>query len=299
MKFDRLYLLLSLIFILCITACENDNYSKIVFIRGEPGSIWGDLYTIDYTGKNLFQLTHSGQDAYPRWSPKKDKIVFNRRVGGAKGNWDIYMINPDGTGETALIKGEKDDIYPAWSPDGERLVFVRLHNSVPDGNAFIVYNINQNAEEIFDDYAILGKHLNLFDPCWSPDGDKIAFYGSGGDYTGIYTVSYPDGTPCAYIKAGGKQPDWTRETHGKDKSKLVFLLNGIRVMNEYGANVRLVIEYGENPRWSVKFNEIVFQKLNTSGPAPYTNQIYRIQEDGTTLIQLTNDSLKEHKYPHW
>lgn len=299
MKSCKLYLLLSLLFIYCLSGCGNQNYSRIVFMQGPPGSVWGNLYTIDNKGQNQAQLTDSDMDAYPRWSPKKDKIVFNRRVGGAAGNWDIYMINPDGTGETAIITGEPDDIYPAWSPDGEKLVFVRLHDSVPDGNAIMVYNINRKIEETFDDYAILGKHLSIFDPCWSPNGDKIAFYGSGSDYTGIYTISYPAGTPSTFVKANGRQPDWTREARGQRKGEIVYIFNGIHVMDEYGAGDRLIMKYGENAKWSVNFFEIVFQKLNTSGPLPYTNQIYKIQENGTLPVQLTNNPLLENKYPHW
>ena len=74
-KSTRLYLALIFLFALCFTGCEDENYSKIVFIRGEPGSVWGNLYIIDYFGNDLVQLTDSGLDAYPRWSPEKDKIV--------------------------------------------------------------------------------------------------------------------------------------------------------------------------------------------------------------------------------
>lgn len=299
MKSTRLYLLFIFVFAWCFTGCEDENYSKIVFMRGEPGSIWGNLYLIDYTGDNLVQLTDSGMDAYPRWSPEKDKIVFNRRVGGAGGNWDIYTINPDGTGDTALITGETDDMYPSWSPDGTRIAFLRLHDSVPDGNAIIVYNLGRRVEETFDDFAILGVHLSLFDPCWSPGGDEIAFYGIGVANAGIYTITYSAVASWGFLKANGSQPDWYAGSGGQEEGKIVYVLNGIRVMNGNGTSDRLVVDSGENPNWSVKFNEIVFQKLKVSGAPPYTNQIYKVQENGTLLVQLTDDPLKEHKYPHW
>ncbi len=238
-------------------------------------------------------------DAYPRWSPEKDKIVFNRRVGGAKGNWDIYMINPDGTGETALVTGEQDDVYPAWSPDGYKLVFVRQHHSMPGGNAIIVYDIERRNEEIFDDFAILGRNFNLFDPCWSPDGDKILFYGAAEDNSGIYSISYPGGIPWEYLKVLGSQPDWANNGGRNDRGKIVYRRNGIHIMNWNGTEDRLIYNLGENPKWSVNFNEIVFQKINTSGTPPYTNQIYKIKENGSMPVQLTNNPLLEHKYPHW
>ncbi|GEM_PF-5156323 len=299
MKFFKLYLLLPLLFINCLTGCENANYSRIVFMQGPPGSIWGNLYTIDKTGNNMVQLTSSGMDAYPRWSPEKDKIVFNRRAGSVNGNWDIYIINPDGTGEKGIITGDSDDLYPCWSPDGNRLVFVRLHRSMPGGNAIIVHDIDTQNEEIFDEFSIIGRNLNLFDPCWSPDGKKIAFYGAAEDNSGIYTISYPSGIPWEYIKVLGSQPDWTSKVHGNDSGKIVYRRNGIHVMNGNGFEDQLIFNLGENPKWSVNFNEIVFQKINTSGKAPYTNQIYKIQENGAMPVQLTNNPLLEHKYPHW
>ncbi|MBN1906783.1 MAG: PD40 domain-containing protein [Deltaproteobacteria bacterium] len=299
MKSNKLYLLLSFVFIWCLTGCENANHTRIVFMQGPPGSIWGNLYTIDNTGNNIVQLTSSGMDAYPRWSPEKDKIVFNRRAGGTNGNWDIYIISPDGTGETGLITGAKDDIYPSWSPDGYKLAFVRLHRSMPGGKAIIVYNIRTHNEEILDDFAIIGRDLNLYGPCWSPDGDKIAFYGAAKDNSGIYTISYPAGIPWEYMRVLGSQPDWASKDRGGDKGKIVYRRNGIHVMNGNGLEDRLIYNLGENPKWSVNFNEIVFQKINTSGSAPYTNQIYKIQENGTLPVQLTNNPLLEHKYPHW
>ncbi len=293
------YLLLSLLFIYCLTGCENENYSKIVFMQGSPGSIWGNLYSIDDNGKNIVQLTKSGMDAYPRWSPKKDKIVFNRRTGGTAGNWDIYMINADGTGETSLITGEQDDIYPSWSKDGDKLVFVRVHRSMPGGNAIIVYDIDRHNIEIFDDYAIIGRNMGLYNPSWSPDGDKIIFHGEGEDNSGIYTISYPAGIPWEYMRVNGSQPDWASEVHGRDFGKIVYRRNGIHVMNGNGTGDQLVYNLGEYPSWSVNFNEIVFQKIDTSGSAPYINQLYKIQRNGKLPVQLTNNPLLEHKYPHW
>jgi Tol biopolymer transport system component len=298
MKSCRLYLLLSLFFIYSFSGCENQNYSRIVFMQGSPGSIWGNLYTMDKTGRNMIQLTNSGMDAYPRWSNKKDKIVFNRRAGGASGNWDIYMINPDGTEEKTVIMGDSDDLYPSFSPNGNKIAFVRIHRSMPGGNAIIVHDIKTHNEEIFDDFAIIGRNLGLFDPCWSPDGKKIAFYGAAKDNSGIYTINYPAGIPWDYLRVLGNQPDWAKA--GKNGSgKIVYRMNGIHVMNGYGIEDRLVYNLGENPKWSVNFNEIVFQKINTSGSAPYTNQIYKIEENGTPPVQLTNNPLLEHKYPHW
>jgi len=39
-------------------------------------------------------------------------------------NWDIWVINSDGTGETRLTEEGSTDGLPAWSPDGTFIAFL-------------------------------------------------------------------------------------------------------------------------------------------------------------------------------
>jgi Tol biopolymer transport system component len=59
------------------------------------------------------------------WS-KQNKIAFDRR--GPNGFYDIWVINPDGTGERCLTCGQsaapqKNKGNPAWDPSGRYIVF--------------------------------------------------------------------------------------------------------------------------------------------------------------------------------
>jgi TolB protein len=56
-------------------------------------------------------------DGDPSWSPNGEKIAFS---GLMRGNWDIYVVNADGTEVGRLTRhpgsGEGFDGAPDWQP---------------------------------------------------------------------------------------------------------------------------------------------------------------------------------------
>lgn len=64
----------------------------------------------------------------PDWQPGGGQIAF--QVKGAA-QWEIYVVNPDGSGMTALTRPVTtlvdelpSNVAPAYSPDGQQIVFL-------------------------------------------------------------------------------------------------------------------------------------------------------------------------------
>ncbi len=76
---------------------------------------------------------------------------------------DIYAINPDGSGGTALTGGTGSARNPAWSPDGTKITFDR------NADIYVMNADGSNLTRLTTDPAADR------DPSWSPDGSQLAF----------------------------------------------------------------------------------------------------------------------------
>lgn len=72
-----------------------------------------NIYTINIDGTNRTQITNSNNDSGPIWSPDGSKIAFTSH---REGNWDIFVINSDGSNLVQLTFDKKADYDPVWRP---------------------------------------------------------------------------------------------------------------------------------------------------------------------------------------
>jgi Tol biopolymer transport system component len=71
-------------------------------------------------GSRQTRLTHAPDNDYaPSWSPDGKKIAFDRDLGGV--NFDLYVINADGSGEKKLASGPAADKTLPGRPMASRL----------------------------------------------------------------------------------------------------------------------------------------------------------------------------------
>ncbi len=67
-------------------------------------------------------ITNVETDAAPVLSPDGSRVAFMSRREGE--NWDVYVVNVDGSNLQRLTKDNAQDGLPTWSPDGNAIAFV-------------------------------------------------------------------------------------------------------------------------------------------------------------------------------
>jgi Tol biopolymer transport system component len=93
--------------------------SQIVY-RGCVGGGKCGLIVANSDGSNPVRITTHANDAAPRWSPNGGQITFH---SDRDGNWEIYVINSDGSWLRRVTLNPTTDMNPVWSPDGLRIAF--------------------------------------------------------------------------------------------------------------------------------------------------------------------------------
>jgi Tol biopolymer transport system component len=99
-----------------------------------------ELFVMDRAG-SVRQVTRLGGASFaPSWTPDGKRLIFASNHHNPRGrNFDIFLINLDGTGLEQVTFNETFDGFPMFSPDGRKLVFASNRGAKTEGetNVFI------------------------------------------------------------------------------------------------------------------------------------------------------------------
>ncbi len=87
-------------------------------------------------GSDERRLTNNpAYDMYPAWSPDGKYLAFDTQRDhyppvdqGAGPEFEIHLMNTDGTCDTRLTNNAFEDRFPNWSPDGTHLTWSQNSN---------------------------------------------------------------------------------------------------------------------------------------------------------------------------
>ena len=209
------------------------------------------------------------------------------------GNYDVWVMNADGTGVTRLTTNASYDFEPDWSPDGTKIAFV----SRRDGNDEIyVMNADGSGQTRLTNHG--GSDRN---PSWSPDGTKIAFEGRrlGDDDLWVMNADGSNVIPLTDHPADDQHPAWS-----PDGSKIAFqsyqLGNNnmeVFVVNVNGTGLTNLSNhtgpFDGRPAWSPDGGKLAFVSGRTGNL-----EIYVMNANGSGQTQLTFDGELD-SYPAW
>jgi dipeptidyl aminopeptidase/acylaminoacyl peptidase len=155
-----------------------------------------EIYTMNIDGTAQTRLTNNtGNDNSPTWSPDGQKVAFSRAPRFTT-DYVVYVMNADGTDQTAVAAGSDPD----WSPDGTKFVLSRGVSGFAD-----VYVMNVDGSGVAQ-LTGGGFQIDQF-PAWSPDGTQIVYQSVPGSTPNIMVMN-ADGTNKRFVAARGYRPDW-------------------------------------------------------------------------------------------
>ena len=262
---------------LTVTALAQGEATVTVTVRDSDGLAASQDFVVSVAPALTRLTNHTAWDRAPTWSPDGTRIAF---MSTRDGNWEIYVMDADGSDMERLTNNTASEYYPAWSP-GSRIAFT----STRDGN-FDIYAMDADGSDV---ERLTNNPAEDWFPAWSPDSARIAFLSTRDGNWEIYAMD-ADGSDVERLTnntgrdwAPAWSPDGTRIAFpsSRDGNREIY------VMDADGSDVERLTNHtasDDQPAWSPDGTRIAFQ----SSREGRNYDIYVMDADGSDVERLTN-----------
>lgn len=220
--------------------------------------------------------------------PNPEKIAF---ASDRDGNYEIHVMNADGSNPINLSQNPETDNQPAFSHDGSKIAFVSTRDDA-NGEIYVMNADGTNPIRLTNNVTDDTK------PAFSPDDSKIVFTSGRDGDANIYVMNADGTNPTRLTDDPAFDSD---PSFSPDGSKIVFTSDrdgnfGIYVMNADGSNpTRLTnsATVDTDSRFSPDGSKIVFG-TNRDG----NFELYVMNADGSDPTSVTNNGASDFN-PSW
>jgi len=198
--------------------CWSPDGSRMAFDKN------ANIWVANGDGTEQRRLT-GGRN--PRWCPDGEKILY---VRGNDRNEVLCIINTDGSNQTQITEPSDGINHHSWCPDSKNIAFVGAVEG--QYGLWIVSANGGDARRLVP---------SVFQPCWSPDGQKMAFVVGEGKSVDFPAAMYAS---CVYVidaDGTGIRPVLqvgTTGNRGNRVSSLSWSPDGKHIVFEETAEVR-------------------------------------------------------------
>ena len=272
-----------------VTGLPGEFTAKIAFCGRLKGETAQELYSCDYDGHELRQITRTRSiNVSPAWSQDTNKLVY---TSYRNHNPDLFLIDFMKGKEVLLSKRKGMNAAADWSADDRSLTLMQRYNNHTE-----ITIIDSSSGKTIR--RLTNSPANQASPSWSPDNSKIAFVSDRSGTPHIYVTSVTGGPwrRLTKVDAYNADPDWSNQN---DKIVFTSRIEGIFqicTIKSDGSGYRQLTFTRSNcevPCWSPNGRHILFtKKINK------IRQLMIMDEKGRNLKQITFDKL-EKKGPCW
>ena len=236
-------------------------------------------------------------------APTTPKILFTSERDV---NYEIYMMNPDGSEQVNLTQHPADDLQAAWSPTGEQILFVSDREGTRD--LYLMDADGGNVRRVFKGKIEAWRTV----PTWSRDSKQFAYQCVDWNFIkfGFYlgTFGEEDAEFIANYHAPVWSPDGSEIACSEPRQlgyRLTFINVRTRAVEQPLPNKALRWQFESS--WSAVGDRLAISGIKHPKPVLLDRDLHNawkdkqgifiVNRDGTGLRKLVNEAGPEAANP--